>query len=286
MAPRDPDILVSLSRSLESAGRWDEAVTALEQAQAVDPRSTAQAGALSVALLWMRRYPEALEATRRSMALSPQDPASRENQAMVYLAQGDLPGAQKVIRQAVAEIDPTTVVIYLAQFWDLYWALDEERQNLALRLPLGSYDDDVFGRAMVLTELHDLRGDPARSRAYADTAVAEADVRLKGAPDDPYLRIERAIALAYLGRKDESVKEAEFALRGQNSSTDGYSGPYNEHLAARVYMRAGQPDKAIDILEHLVKIPYFLTPSWLRIDPEWKPLRGNPRFQKLLASRP
>jgi hypothetical protein len=54
---------------------------------------------------------------------------------MVYLAQGNLPDAQKIIRQAAAEVDPTAIVIYVAQYWDLYWALDDEQQQLALRLP-------------------------------------------------------------------------------------------------------------------------------------------------------
>ena len=282
LSPQDPDVLVSLSRSLESAGRWEEAVTALKQAQTVDPRSVSPARALATALLWMRRYPEALEAAQRAGALSPQHPAPRETQAMVYLAQGDLPGAQKIIRQAAADVDPTAIVIYVAQYWDLYWALDDEQQQLALRLPLGSFDEDVWARAIVLAQLYDLRGNPARARAFADTAVAEAARRIKSAPDDPYLHIESALALAYLGRRPEAVKEAERAIASQSSAEDGYSGPYNEHLAARVYLRAGEPEKALAILEHLLKIPYYLSPAWLRIDPEWKPLHGNPRFEKLV----
>ncbi len=283
--PQDPDILVSLARSLESAGRWEEAVTALKQAQTVDPRSVSPARSLAIALLWMRRYPEALEAARHAVALSPQHPAPRETQAMIYLAQGDLAGAQKLIRTAAAEIDPTAVVIYVAQYWDLYWALDEEQQRLALRLPLGSFDDDVFSRAMVLAELYDLRGDPARARVYADTAAAEADARVRVGSGDPYLTIQKALSLVYLGKKSEAVREAESAVKAQSSVDDGYSGPYNEHLAARVYLRAGQPDKAIAILERLLAIPYYLSPAWLRIDPEWTPLRGNPQFEKLIKEK-
>ena len=45
----------------------------------------------------------------------------------------------------------------------------------------------------------------------------------------------------------------------------------------------GEPEKAIDRLERLLKIPYLLSPGWLRIDPTWDSLRGNPRFQKLVA---
>jgi hypothetical protein len=51
-------------------------------------------------------------------------------------------------------------------------------------------------------------------------------------------------------------------------------------------MILGEKDKAIDLLEKLLKEPYFFTPAWLRIDPTWKALRGNPRFEKLTGAKP
>jgi hypothetical protein len=52
----------------------------------------------------------------------------------------------------------------------------------------------------------------------------------------------------------------------------------------RIYMLVGQPEKALDLLEPLLKMPYYLTPAWLRIDPNFDPLRNNPRFKKIVGS--
>jgi hypothetical protein len=45
----------------------------------------------------------------------------------------------------------------------------------------------------------------------------------------------------------------------------------------------GETDKALDALEPLLKVPYFLSPGWLRIDPAFAPLHGSPRFERLIA---
>ena len=51
----------------------------------------------------------------------------------------------------------------------------------------------------------------------------------------------------------------------------------------RVYILTGENEKALDKLEPLLKIPYFLSPGRLRIDPNFDPLRQSPRFQKLVG---
>ncbi|HEX6432819.1 MAG TPA: hypothetical protein VFZ87_01185, partial [Gemmatimonadales bacterium] len=60
---------------------------------------------------------------------------------------------------------------------------------------------------------------------------------------------------------------------------------YYQHLLARIYLLAGRPDKAVDRLEPLLEVPYFLSPGWLRIDPTFQSLRGHPRFQRLVEGR-
>jgi hypothetical protein len=55
---------------------------------------------------------------------------------------------------------------------------------------------------------------------------------------------------------------------------------------ARVYVMTGQPERAIDELEPLLRIPCWISPGQLRADPVWAPLRSNPRFQRLTVPGP
>ena len=90
-------------------------------------------------------------------------------------------------------------------------------------------------------------------------------------------------ALAYLGRRDEAVSEGRQAIALLPVSKDAFTGAYVQHQLARIYLLVGEPEQALDQLEPLLRIPYFLSPSWLRIDPTFNPLRGNPRFHRLVG---
>jgi tetratricopeptide (TPR) repeat protein len=92
-----------------------------------------------------------------------------------------------------------------------------------------------------------------------------------------------ALSLAYLGRKDEAIREAERVLALEPVTRDARSGAYYEHQLVRIYMLVGEHEKALDRLEPLLEIPYYLSPGWLAIDPNFDPLRKNPRFQRLVA---
>ena len=98
------------------------------------------------------------------------------------------------------------------------------------------------------------------------------------APQDAQRHVLLGLALAYLGRRAEAVREAE---RGLAIAPDfPYSGYLHQQLV-RIHILTGDHEKALDVLEPLLKRPYPLTPGWLRIDPNFDPLRGNPRFEKL-----
>jgi eukaryotic-like serine/threonine-protein kinase len=281
--PRNADLLTAAAFVEQSLGRWDDVVKHLTEAQALDPRSVQTQRRLVRAQLWLRRYPEALAAAERASALAPTNLDILENKAMISLAQGDLAGARATLQSAPAEVDPTALVAFVALYNDLMWVLDEQQQALLLRLTPAPFDDNRAAWGLCLAQAYALKGNTAKTRAYADSALLAFEEQLKETPDDPQLHALRGLTLAYLGRRVEAVREGERSLELLPMSRDAFNASYNQHQLVRIYTLVGEPDKAIDKLEPLLKHPYFVSPGWLRIDPNFDPLRKHPRFQKLIA---
>ena len=281
LAPDNAVILTSAALAEWSLGRWEAALAHLQHAHRLDPRSTRTARRLGVTLLWLRRYREAREMFDRGLAVSPLSVDLLESKAMVFLAEGDLTGARRVLQDVPREVEATRLVAYVATYWDLFWLLDDAQQTLLLRLSPGPFGDNVGTWGLALAATHALRGDRARSRAYADSARVGFEAQLRDTPNDAQLHILYATALAYLGRRADAIAEGERGLALQPMSNDAYGGAYNQHQLARILALVGELDRAVALLAPLLEAPYFLSPGWLRIDPTFDPLRNHPGFRRL-----
>ncbi len=285
VAPNNAELLKGVGLVARSEGRWDEGLTALRQALALDPRSIATARRLNYTLVQLRRYPEALAGADRALALNPHDPALHQSKVMVFLAEGDLPKARAMLDAAEREIEPTAWVAFMANYWDLFWVLDDAQQQLVLRLTPGAFAEDRVTWGLALAGTAALRGDTARARAYADSARLAGEAQVRETPEDGQRHVLLGTALAYMGRKAEAIREGERAVALLPLSKDANIGAYVQHQLARIYLLVGEPEKALDQLEPLLKVPYFLSPGWLTIDPTFAPLKGNPRFERLVAGK-
>lgn len=282
-SPNDPLMLRGAASNAALRGRWDEATTYAEKAHRLDPRNPATGGTLLDVYSRTRDFDKALVAGTEVLALDPGNMSNIERVAMVYLSKGDLEGARDMIKKAPGTLARPSLLAYFGTYNDLYWVLTREDQELMLRLPPSAFFDDPAAWGSVFMQTYWLRGDKARARAYADTAHAAFVTQLKSAPDDVQLQLLDGLALAYLGRKAEAIAAAERAVANRPISMDATNGPYFQQQLVRVYMLLGENDKAMDKLEPLLRVPHWLTPAWLRIDPTFAPLKGNPRFEKLIA---
>jgi tetratricopeptide (TPR) repeat protein len=134
----------------------------------------------------------------------------------------------------------------------------------------------------LLAQTYWLRSDRARARAYADSARLALEAQLKTTSQSAERHASLGLTLAYVGRTAEAIRKGQRAVTLVPVSRDATVGADLQHQLVRIYILVGEPEKALDQLEPLLKIPYYLSPGWLRIDPNFDPLRENPRFQRLV----
>jgi hypothetical protein len=152
------------------------------------------------------------------------------------------------------------VIAYFADFEDLWWLLSDAQQRRLLTFRPEAFDGDTSAWGLGLAQVYHARGDDRRSRAYADTSVRAFEVKCAPGPCATLRGARSCVAM----------------------NEDEYFEPYLKQQLARIYILAGQPDKAIETLAPLLHVPHTLSPGWLRIDPTWDPLRSHPRFKQLI----
>ncbi|MGH7499968.1 MAG: protein kinase domain-containing protein [Gemmatimonadales bacterium] len=282
IAPANVNLLVSCALGQQSLGRWEEATELLRKAQAIDPRSIPTAYRIGRGLLWLHRYDEALAAIDRGLQLAPGDLAMLETRALILVARGDSASARAAISSAASRADPAALVAYVATYYDMFWLLSDAQRALLFRLTPSSFDGDRGAWGLSLAGAYAQEGDQRRAHAYADSASISLEQQMRDNPSDAQLHALNGVALAYLGRKADAVREGERSIELLPVSQDAFGGAYNEQQLIRIYILVGEQEKALDRLEALLKIPYFVTTGWLKVDPTFDPLRKNPRFQRLL----
>ena len=285
LAPNNVDLLVTAALAEQGLGDWDAALQHLAKAGALDPRSANTARRTAVTLLRLRRYPEALAAVDRGLALAPTNLQIIEVKAMVALAQGDLAGpgpssARPWGPWSRRRCSPSSgTILTFTGCWTTPSSSSFSRSGPVPLMMTGELG------ASFCAQTYHLRGNSALARVYADSAQLAMNEQLRATPDDGQRHVLRGLALAYLGRKEEAISEGERGVALMPISRDSYTGAYNQHQLVRIYLRVGEPEKALDQLEPLLKVPYILSSGWLKIDPTFAPLRGNPRFERLVAGK-
>jgi serine/threonine-protein kinase len=282
--PNDATVLSVLAGVYSATGRFEDAVTAARSAQRLDPRAMLPLQQLRGALSALRRYRDAREVADREMALSP-NVSSIEDRVIVALAVGDLADARRVIDDASKRVNPDELVTYLAIYQDLGWVLDDAAQRRLLALGAEHFDYDRAIWSIVRAQVYGWRGDSAMARVWGDTAAREFNAQMRLSPEDAQRHAFYGLSLAYAGRGAEAIAEGQRGVALLPVERDAVNGPYQLHLLARIYLLTGDRDKALGLVEQLLARPYYLSPGWLRIDPTFRPLRGDPRFEKLIAER-
>ena len=287
--PNDSQLLHARAVLRQRQGKLREGLVDFERAQQLDPALSGIAGGYGQTYMMLRDFPRAEAQFERATALSPDGVEPYFNRVMVALrGYGSTQRARAVLDEArkVGITDEPYLVIAreLVEVFD-------RRYQAALDV-LSSMAPEVFQdqnrfvpRTELYAEVYGLMGYRELARVYYDSARNVVAGKLREHPDDPRLHSALGIAWAGLGRKDEAIAEGKKAVDLLPVTREAFRGYRHEHDLARIYTMVGEADTAVSRLEYLLSIPGWLTPAWLRVDPAWDPLRGNPRFERLVDRR-
>ena len=268
--------------------RWDQSIKNLERAVELDPQNPATLQQLALTYDLLRRYADEERAYDRAIAVTPKDAPLRASRAEVELNwHADPRPLISTIEAFVAE--DSSQAKDLAFVW-IRGALckrdyDGARRALAA-LPIdGCYDNTIpVPRSWCEGVVAQFRGDKAAAHAAFTSVRAEAAKILADQPNYAEALCVVGMADAALGNKEDAIRESRRAVELLPVTKDAIIGALLVKYLALIYAWTGEKDLALEQLSVAARIPGHLSYGELRLHPYWDPLRGDPRFEKIVAS--
>ena len=284
-APNDAEIISAIGYVQRRLGRFDEALAQIDAAIARDPRNTLLAYERGLTLFTMRRYAEADQAYLRALALGPEDlEAAMDRGRLHYLWTGD----DRVLAETIAAAPPAAAIN--ANFaWvrferclrlaDAECAAEAANPALPELLELQAL---LVPRAFLQGHALRLAGDAVGARRAFGPARNLLIANLATEPDDARAWAALALVRVALGETEQARAAAQRAVELVPIERDAVLGPTYLLRQAEVLTALGERDAAITALTRLLAIPSEISAVALAADPQWAPLRDDPRFQALI----
>jgi serine/threonine-protein kinase len=283
--PNNPEVFQYAGFMNRREGHWPEATRDLEQALDLDPRNLFLLQQLALTYQPLRRYREEKQIWDRVLAIIPGDPLTRVTSALVafhskadlnpYLATLEALFAEHVV--VTSEIDPPFITICQRNSASAErslkdFPLDGEVNNGVL-VP-HSYWEGVIAR---------LNGDEAKAQSAFGAARTEIANTVAKQPDFAGGLSLLGIIDAALGRKEDAIREGRRASELLPISRDAIDGVTCAVNLAQIYAWTGEKDLAIEQIAAVERLPNRLSYGLLKLHPYWDSLRGDPRFEKIVA---
>jgi TolB-like protein/Tfp pilus assembly protein PilF len=287
--PNNADVFALTGYIDRRQGRWAESTRNLERAGELDPRNLLILREISLSYLHLRRYAEAAAILDRTLAIGPKDVLGRINRGWVdFNWKGDLRPLRATIDAILAE-NPAAAPV-LAGDW-LHLALCERDLAGADRALAAMQSDEAFtlghmflSRAFGKAAVARLRGDAEAARAAFTTARAEQEAIVGRQPAHAPALCALALIDAGLGKKEEALREGRNAVALVPMERDSLVGGDMVFGFAIICGWVGENDLAFEQLALAAQRPGLLSYGHLKLHPWWDPLRGDSRFEKIVAS--
>jgi tetratricopeptide (TPR) repeat protein len=296
LSPSNGDARRLIAAIRRREGKWEEALEAYERVAKLDPQNPNTVREVLFTNTSMRRWPEAARWGERMRTMAPASLVAKMQSGYVdFWWKGDTHLLKSIVDQVPAGIDPDGTVTSCR--WDVamlrrdYFAAKSVLQTSAaneLSYTNAGTTPKIFFEACIYLA----QGDTVNAQKAFELARPELEAAVKEAPASAERHAILGWLYAFMGRKDDAISEGQRAVELKPESKDAVDGTLMNAYLALIYARVGENDLAIPLIERLLKTPgavdsanYSITINDLKYRWEWDPIRGDPRFQKLIAEK-
>ena len=288
--PNDPQVFVLNGFILRRQGKFEESLRSLESSLDLDPRNLNTLQQFANTNRTLRRYPECAAILDRALSIKPDDANTKVARAEVdFWWKADTKPLHETI-DSIREKNPGETPTVVANW--LMCAL-AERDAVAASDALTALGKDTFSlnfdparlsRDFVEGLLARMMKDEGKARSAFTKARAQQEKMVQA--DQNYAPAVCILGLidAGLGRKEEALREGRRAIELLSVEKDALNGVLMMEYLAMIAAWVGEKDLACQQLAIATRLPASLSYGDLKLMPYWDPLRGDPRFEKIVAS--
>ena len=293
--PNDGDVGLYIAAVQRRRGDLTQALAAYQHAEQIDPRNSVMLYDASQTYFGLRDWRTAAERMDRVLALSPDSFNVKVQRGYVeFYWKGSTAPIKAALQSLPPNFDPDGFATFAR--WDVsLMDRDADAAEKALaNCPLDTITSQT-GVALPKSYLQAcvflVRGDTAKAQTEFEAARPAIEQLVKDSPQDGTRRAQLGLLYAFLGRREDALREGKRATELKPITHDVIEGAVVEVFYALICARLGMTDETISRIERLLTTPFAvdyddasITLSDLRQRWEWDPLRNDPRFQKILAA--
>ena len=288
--PNDPQILLLTGLIQRRQGHWEESTRSLERAAERDPRNFGVLQSIAGNYATLGRYAEQKRWLGRVLAVEPNDAATKLILASIDFEQrADTQPLHQTI-DSVRATSPAAVPTIVSQW--LTWAALAERDATAANHaviaagenPIELGDDVYCTRPFMEGVIARMAKDDGKARSAFTEARAEQEKIVQAQPNFGPPWCVLGLIDAALGHKQEALREGRRAVELLPVEEDAVRGPAMIKYLAMIAAWVGDNELACQQLAVAIRPPRKVTYGQLKLLPFWDKLRGEPCFEKLVAS--
>ena len=279
---RVPRLMATIQRR---QGQWEESIRSFERAVELNPRNMGTRIGILITYTFLRRYADLKSALASTLAAFPNDLDTAYWPAYVeFQAKADTRPLHQMI-ESIRATNPTPMPD-IAEWW-LACALAERDATVAKNASDAHVENSIdlggevfLSRSFVEGLIARMTRDEGKVQPAFVAARAEQQKVVQAQPNDSQALGLLGLIDAGLGRKEEALREGRRAV--ELVAKDPLEGVRRVANLAMIAAWVGDKDLAFEQLESIIRLPSPLSYGGLKLFPWWDPLRGDPRFQKIL----